>query len=524
MTEILKTEDKDGKYTIPEDLELNADKINQQLAILKNIQKNNKRLEKDELKLPVAKVSKIDTSQKGPETVAASPLGIKNIKVEPNSPSSFKSFGSPKVPSSPFGSPRNSSAAGSFKISSYFDASPKPSTSSQKPSTSTQKNSLSTPQVKVQDVKDFFKERAMMFNAKNPEEMRAKTPPKTEQKPRISDEQLEAKMREFLPVVLPRGRMAEKLKNAAPYNIFLTTITAAPKTHNDPLSVTFQELLDPSLGELESSVQFNFMIDIAWLLAQYTFARARHLPLLVLYGSDMEGIADINKKMPNVTTVKVPILTPYGCHHTKMMFLFYKDGSMRIVVSTANLYEDDWHNRVQGLWISDKLPALPDGVSHAQNGESETNFRSDLLTYLHAYNIPKLQPIIARIRSTDFSSVKVFFVASVPGTYNELRGGYSFGHPKVGKLLSENSAPIDDTCPIIIQASSIGNLGPQPHVYLLGEIAQTFKRDSAPVGIRRQPPVKLIYPSLNNVLNSHDKMLGGGCLPYDGKKKSFLKI
>jgi tyrosyl-DNA phosphodiesterase-1 len=329
-------------------------------------------------------------------------------------------------------------------------------------------------------------------------------------------------MKEFLPVVLPKGRMAEKLKNSAPYNIFLTTVTDSPKTHIDPLSVTFLELLDPSLGELESSVQFNFMVDIAWLMAQYTFGRARHLPLLILYGSDMEGIADINKKIPNVNSVKVQIATPFGCHHTKMMIFFYKDGSMRVVVSTANLYEDDWNNRVQGLWISDNLPALPEGVSHANNGESVTNFRADLLSYLHAYNIPKLQPIISRVRSTDFSSVKVFFVASVPGTYNDLRGYSSYGHPKVAKLLSEQSAPIDDACPIIVQASSIGSLGAQPHVYLLGEIAQSFRKDSAPVGIRRQPTVKLIYPSLNNVLNSHDKMQGGGCLPYDGEDKTKL--
>jgi tyrosyl-DNA phosphodiesterase-1 len=92
----------------------------------------------------------------------------------------------------------------------------------------------------------------------------------------------------------------------------------------------------------------------------------------------------------------------------------------------------------------------------------------------------------------------------------------------VAKLLSEHSAPIDDACPIIVQASSIGSLGAQPHVYLLGEIAQSFRKDSAPVGIRRQPTVKLIYPSLNNVLNSHDKMQGGGCLPYDGEDKIKL--
>lgn len=323
-------------------------------------------------------------------------------------------------------------------------------------------------------------------------------------------------MKQFLPVILPRGRMAEKLANAAPYNIFLTTITAAPETHKDPLSVTFQELLDPSLGELESSIQINFMVDIGWLLAQYAFAKCSKQPLLILYGQDEPTLRDINKKRPNVTSIKIQIPTPIGCHHTKMMLLFYTDKSLRLVVSTANLYEDDWNNRVQGLWISDKLPALADGVSHTTHGESVTKFREDLTRYLICYDLPKLQPIIARLRSIDFSSVNVFFVSSTPGTHRDSGKGIHYGHPRIGTLLSQHSAPIDDSNPIILQASSIGSLGSSAPAYLTGEIAASFKKDSAPVGIRRVPNVKFIYPSLNNVLSSHDGMAGGGCLPYNG--------
>lgn len=45
---------------------------------------------------------------------------------------------------------------------------------------------------------------------------------------------------DYISVVLPKGNMAEKLKNAAPYNFFLTTITSSPATHHEPLSVTLQ--------------------------------------------------------------------------------------------------------------------------------------------------------------------------------------------------------------------------------------------------------------------------------------------
>ena len=387
------------------------------------------------------------------------------------------------------------------------------------------KSFTSSPEVstleKKQQEKEFFKERSEIFKAKNPELMRASSPlpQATPQKPfdPNNEEKLEEAMKRFLPVILPRGQMATKLMAASPYNVFLTTVTKAPETHSDPLSVTFLELLDSSLGELESSVQFNFMVDVGWLLAQYTFAKCSKQPLLILHGQDMPGLSDINKKRPNVTALKVNIPTPIGVHHTKMMLFFYKDKSMRVVVSTANLYEDDWDNRTQGLWISEKLPALPEGVSYMSHGESVTNFRQDLLRYLVHYNIPKLQPIIAKVRESDFSSVKVFFVSSVPGSHRDSGKGIYHGHPRVASLLSEHSAPIDDSNPIILQASSIGSLGPSPNAYITGEIASSFKRDSAPVGLRRVPNVKLIYPSLNNVLSSHDGMAGGGCLPYDGK-------
>uniref|UniRef100_A0A182P8G8 PBZ-type domain-containing protein n=1 Tax=Anopheles epiroticus TaxID=199890 RepID=A0A182P8G8_9DIPT len=317
----------------------------------------------------------------------------------------------------------------------------------------------------------------------------------------------------YFPVVAPRGQMAQKLAAAAPYNMFLTTITASKPTHTEPLSVTFQELLDTSLGELECSVQMNFMVDIGWLLAHYYFAGYENVPLLILYGDETPELRMVSQKKPNVTAVKVEIKTPFGVHHTKMGLYGYSDGSMRVVVSTANLYEDDWHNRTQGLWISPRLPAVPEG-SDTKYGESRTDFRSSLLTYLDAYKLPQLQPWMARIRKTDFSDVKVFLVASVPGGHTNTPKGPLWGHPRLGYLLAQHAAPIDDACPLVAQSSSIGSLGPSPESWVLGEIMASFRKDSAPIGIRRIPGFRMIYPSFSNVRQSHDGLMGGGCLPY----------
>ncbi|XP_053680169.1 probable tyrosyl-DNA phosphodiesterase [Anopheles nili] len=317
----------------------------------------------------------------------------------------------------------------------------------------------------------------------------------------------------YFPVVAPRGRMAQKLAAAAPYNFFLTTITASKPTHNEPLSITFQELLDSSLGQLECSVQMNFMVDIGWLLAHYYFAGYENVPLLILYGDETPELQIVSKKKPNVTAVKVDIKTPFGVHHTKMGLYGYRDGSMRIVVSTANLYEDDWHNRTQGLWVSPRLPAVPED-SDTSFGESVTDFRANLLAYLNAYKIPRLQQWVTRIRKTDFSELKVCFVASVPGGHVNTPKGPLWGHPRLGHLLSQYAAPIDDTCPLVAQSSSIGSLGPSPESWVLAEIMASFRKDSTAVGIRRLPGFRMIYPSYSNVRQSHDGLLGGGCLPY----------
>lgn len=59
---------------------------------------------------------------------------------------------------------------------------------------------------------------------------------------------------------------------------------------------------------------------------------------------------------------------------------------------------------MQGIWISDRLEALPEG-SDTTAGESPTIFRNELLKYLSSYKLTHLQPWLVRIRKTNFSAV-----------------------------------------------------------------------------------------------------------------------
>lgn len=361
--------------------------------------------------------------------------------------------------------------------------------------------------VSSQNLADFFKERRQAFAAKDPREMQAPLSP-----PRLAAQLndipvIPPKLQEFFPLVLPRGQMSEKLRRAAPYNMFLTAVTASAQTHSQPSFITFLDLLDASLGELESSVQINFTVSIGWLFAQYTVANVNRLPLIILYGQEEEQLRNVNQIFPNIQSFMIQVPAEYGCHHAKVMLFFYKDKSMRVVVSTANLYKDDWANRVQGLWVSERLPSFKHG---SEGGESVTNFREDLVHYLENYRNPTLQPYIERIKNSDFSSVNVFLITSIPGAHK----GDTYGHPRLGKLLKQHSAPIDVKHSIIMQSSSLGNYGNSAAAYLTGEVTRTFKMDSGPVRVQGSPTIKLIYPSLSNVQNSHDGILGGGCLPY----------
>lgn len=119
-----------------------------------------------------------------------------------------------------------------------------------------------------------------------------------------------------------------------------------------------------------------------------------------LYASGTE------KVKPNVKVIKIEMASKFASSHTKMMLFGYKDGGMRVVISTANLFQADWYNRTQGLWISPTLPALQTDTDTKLAGESATGFRGDLMHYLSTYKLDELQPWIERIAKSDFSAVK----------------------------------------------------------------------------------------------------------------------
>lgn len=163
------------------------------------------------------------------------------------------------------------------------------------------------------------------------------------QRDRVRDEAIALMRAQGYEASLPeKGKFASKYAKAAPYHMFSSRVEKSRQTYNQDFSVTVSELLDRSLGEITNSLHFNFMIDVGWLCLQYLIAGQKSDMTVFLGERTDEGA--LPSKIKLVIT-KPP--TAFGCHHSKLMVLQYRDGGIRIVVSTANLYPDDWENRTQ---------------------------------------------------------------------------------------------------------------------------------------------------------------------------------
>nr|XP_033337495.1 probable tyrosyl-DNA phosphodiesterase [Megalopta genalis] len=314
--------------------------------------------------------------------------------------------------------------------------------------------------------------------------------------------------------VVEPGNFALKYALSAPYHLFFSRIQNSKETYDQQCSITFPEILDISLGEITSSLQINFMVDVGWLCLQYLLAGQR-TDMLILYADRV----DEEKLGQNITMIPIEMPSKFGCHHTKMMILKYKDDGIRVVVSTANLYSDDWENRTQGLWISPHLPPLPESANPG-DGESPTDFKKDLERYLNTYKMPVLTEWTSAVRRADFSSVNVVFIASVPGSHKN-RESDLWGHRKLASVLSKHATlpPNAPQWPIVAQSSSIGSLGPKYDSWLLKEIVPSMSREIA-AGLKSHPNFHFIYPTTRNYIDSFDCRVGSCCLPYSNQTHS----
>ncbi|XP_025200386.1 probable tyrosyl-DNA phosphodiesterase [Melanaphis sacchari] len=325
-----------------------------------------------------------------------------------------------------------------------------------------------------------------------------------------------------------KGTVDKKLEKSEPFRIFMSPIECDPGTHTEELTLSFPELLDQSLGDLTESLHINFMVELGWFLAQHFITDQKGKNITLLYEHCDEDLSelDLKKKIPHLKHKKIINKNAFGHQHSKVSMFAYADGSLRVVVMSANLCEDDWTRFTQGIWVSPKFPLKKE--DDLSDGNSKTDFKIDILRYLKSYNEQLLSHWIEKVEKVDFSQANVFFIPSVPGKHQE----QLWGHLYLKSILEKHAHlpfRVPSEWPIIAQCSSLGSLGTTENGWLKSEFINSLSastyydpsiRDGYPV------PFKLIYPSEKNVLNSWNGPLDGVCLPYNKmthKKQKWLK-
>ncbi|KAK9543051.1 hypothetical protein VZT92_000863 [Zoarces viviparus] len=297
------------------------------------------------------------------------------------------------------------------------------------------------------------------------------------------------------------------------YRFYLNKVTGLDRKYNSG-ALHIRDILSPLFGTMKESVQFNYCFDLAWMVKQYP-PEFRDRPVLIVHGDKREAKARLLKQaqpFPHIRFCQAKLDIAFGTHHTKMMLLWYEEG-FRVIILTSNLIRADWYQKTQGMWMSPVFPRLPEG-SDSSAGESPTFFKRDLLEYLASYRTPELEDWIRRIKGHDLSEARVYLVGSTPGRYvgSDME---RWGHLRLRKLLYDHADPVpgEERWPVIGQFSSIGSMGVDKTKWLTGE----FQRTVTTLGkssLRPEPPMHLVYPSVEDVRTSLEGYPAGGSLPY----------
>lgn len=239
---------------------------------------------------------------------------------------------------------------------------------------------------------------------------------------------------------------------------------------------------------------------------------------------------------PQSTTNPLRNQFAYGCHHTKMFMVGYVN-RVRVIIHTANLRENDIHDKTQAAYIEDFfLKGTKEESPLEQFSSTNNDFEKTLLYYLESYGYKKChtwfgdgsenQALLDCLKRYDFSSAKGVLIPSVPG-WHKLDGETHrlMGHWKLRHVVANytgTSARALQCSPIVCQFSSIGLLSENYlkdlQISMDTELAKLQDTKNLPkVSLRFQ----FIYPTVEEIRNSVEGYAGGGSVP--GRTKNLVK-
>ncbi|OJT09751.1 Tyrosyl-DNA phosphodiesterase 1 [Trametes pubescens] len=343
------------------------------------------------------------------------------------------------------------------------------------------------------------------------------------------------------------GQGAASSSGAASRNLYFDgELRQTANKHVDPQRdrrpvFRLTDILAPK-EDIEFAIVSAFCWSYQWMYGMFS----PDTPVIAV-DHDPRGNATIKAILPNWIRTTPFLRNGFGCMHMKFMLLFYKDGRLRVVVSTANLVEYDWRDIENSVWVQD-IPKRPSPVNHPANTE---DFASAMVRVLHALNVaPALINMLRNdhpnlplqrledLRSHwDFSRVKAALVPSIAGKHEGWPKVILTGHTRLMKALLDMEAIVPkekelalecqvrpiDAAPLTlvgltyVQGSSIGNYSTtwvnEFFISARGESTQSWletprtRRAKAPY-----PAIKILFPTAQYVRDSVLGESGGGTM------------
>ena len=218
-----------------------------------------------------------------------------------------------------------------------------------------------------------------------------------------------------------------------------------------------------------------------------------------------------------------------------MFLVGYTDGTLRVVIHTANLRKNDIHLKTQGAYVQD-FPLKKNN----NNTTTTCAFEDDLVEYLETYRYNKKQQWIGNdsggerslcqeLRRYDFSAARVVLLPSTPGRHKfDGRRGYL----KLSKAIRDNTPQPQTTTttttttitriqPIVCQFSSMGSLT----VNWLKDFVSALDVNRQDCNALSTNRIRLVYPTVEEIRTSVEGYAGGQSVPGSSKNvgKAFLQ-
>ncbi|KAL6584618.1 hypothetical protein OROMI_003907 [Orobanche minor] len=208
--------------------------------------------------------------------------------------------------------------------------------------------------------------------------------------------------------------------------------------------VSLLELFHP-IESLKRVFIATFTSDILWFLSYCKIPC--HLPVTIAcHNTERCWSSDPNKRtsvpfsdFPNLTVV-YPLFpeviafnndrknSGIGCHHPKL-FVLQREDRLRVVITSANLVQKQWHSITNTVWWQDfprlSIPNCSSLFSQLSDGEININSKCDFAAQLAGFmaslvaDVPTQAHWILELIKYDFRGADGYLVTSIPGIYTQ---------------------------------------------------------------------------------------------------------